>query len=105
MTNTHFIEITPNSLFNSNREYQIQEEKITLEFINLFPEENISFISDDAFVGIDKVDYEIKGKANDAAYSINNGSYKVPRRMSRTTRKSSNPNLELINRYRRLDHN
>ena len=41
-------------------------------FIELFPEENICFISDDALVGLDKVDFELKGADFVSFYSTCN---------------------------------
>jgi hypothetical protein len=60
--NTHFVEVVPSEIHKGSEEYKNTEEEITIEFIHLFPDEGICFISDDALVGIDKVDYEAVGE-------------------------------------------
>jgi hypothetical protein len=38
------------------------------EFVDQFPLENIGFISDDALVGLDNIDFELKGIYFDIPY-------------------------------------
>jgi len=75
LSNTHFLEIVPNSIFHINEKYKEWEEKLTFEFIQKFPNQNICFISDDAIVGLDNIDFEAKGSLFDFYYSENITSY------------------------------
>lgn len=77
LSNTHFIEIVPNSIFYLNEPYMAWEEDITIRFIKKFSGQSICFVSDDAIVGIEKVDFEIKGRLFDFYYSENIQSYHV----------------------------
>jgi hypothetical protein len=72
---THFIEVLPNQIYLSNLEYQKFEENIVFEFIKKFPDQNICFISDDALVGINSVDYEVKGFLYGLIFSYDDKSY------------------------------
>ncbi len=45
-TYSHIIEVTPLSIFNNNEEYMRAEEALENKFENLYPKENIVFISD-----------------------------------------------------------
>lgn len=54
LSNTHFVEVVPNEVYRLNKEYQKWEENITFKFIQLFPTQNICFISDDAIIGLEK---------------------------------------------------
>jgi hypothetical protein len=58
----HFIEVIPNEIYNLNNDYIAWENEMTDEFIELFPTENICFISDDALVGIENVELTLYGK-------------------------------------------
>lgn len=75
LSNTHFLEIVPHSIFHINEKYKEWEEKLTFEFIQKFPNQNICFISDDAIVGLDHIDFEEKGSLFDFHYSENIMSY------------------------------
>ena len=77
LSNTHFVEVVPNELYRLNDDYQKWEEGIVFKFINLFPSQNICFISDDDIVGIENVDYEMKGELYDLIYSYNQQNYQV----------------------------
>ncbi len=61
-SNTHSIEIVPNEIYRLDKEYINWENGFFIQFINQFPDQNICFISDDAIVGIDKIDFELSGK-------------------------------------------
>lgn len=69
---THFIEIVPNEIYHLDAKYLQWESEMFDRFIELFPEENICFISDDALVGLDKVDFELKGADYVSLYSTCN---------------------------------
>jgi hypothetical protein len=62
-SNTHFVEILPSSVYKFDEKYAKAETKATLEFIAMFPDEGICFISDDAIVVIDKPDFVKSGSA------------------------------------------
>lgn len=61
-SNTHSIEIVPNEIYRLDKEYINWENGFFIEFINQYPDQNICFISDDAIVGLDKIDFELSGK-------------------------------------------
>jgi hypothetical protein len=63
LSNTHFIEIVPNEVYYLNENYQKQEEEIVFRFIEKFPTQNLCFITDDAMVGIAKIDYQAQGSS------------------------------------------
>ena len=60
-SNTHSIEIVPNEIYCLDKNYIDWENNLFNEFINQFPDQNICFISDDAIVGLDKIDFELSG--------------------------------------------
>jgi hypothetical protein len=61
LSNSHFVEVVPNYFFQADEQYLYREEFITFDFIEKFPDQNITFISDDALVGLNRVDFEAKG--------------------------------------------
>lgn len=61
-SNTHSIEIVPNEIYRLDKDYITWEDNFFDAFINEFPDQNICFISDDAIVCLDKVDFELSGK-------------------------------------------
>lgn len=61
-SNTHSIEVVPNEIYRLDKDYITWEERFFDAFINEFPDQNICFISDDAIVGLDKIDFELSGK-------------------------------------------
>lgn len=75
LSNTHFIEVVPNEVYNLNTEYKIWEENIVFDFIAKFPNQNICFLSDDAIVGIDNSEFELKGVLYDLLFSFNKNCY------------------------------
>ena len=58
-TRSHIIEIRPISIFEENAIYREYESNIEAEFEQLFPEENIVFISEGSLTQIKKIDLEI----------------------------------------------
>jgi len=57
-TNSHLIEIIPLSFFEGNESYFEKETKLEDEFEQLFPSENIVFISEGSLTVIKKADLE-----------------------------------------------
>ena len=57
-TNSHLIEIIPLSFFEGNESYFEEETKLEDEFEQLFPSENIVFISEGSLTVIKKADLE-----------------------------------------------
>ncbi|OAV66106.1 hypothetical protein Barb4_03037 [Bacteroidales bacterium Barb4] len=53
----HFVEVVPNEIYHLDNDYIAWENKMTDKFIELFPTQNICFISDDALVGIENEEY------------------------------------------------
>lgn len=70
--NTHFIEIVPNEVYHLDNEYLRWEGDFFKRFVTKFPNESICFISDDAIVGLDKVDFQCTGSKFILNYSVNN---------------------------------
>ena len=58
-TGSHLIEIMPLSFFEGNGSYLEEETKIEDEFEQLFPSENIVFISEGSLTVIKKADLEL----------------------------------------------
>lgn len=75
ISSTHFLEVVPNSIFYLNEQYKTWEEEVTFKFIENFPNQNICFISNDAIVGLEHIDFEITGSLFDLYYSENINSY------------------------------
>lgn len=71
---THFVEVLPNSLYNLDKRYIEWESGMFENFIELYPAESISFITDDALVKLDNVCFEICGSEYEQFeyYSTNN---------------------------------
>jgi len=61
VAHTHFIEIVPNNIYHWDNHYIQWESDFFDDFISQYPDENICFISDDAVVGLDKIDFELHG--------------------------------------------
>jgi hypothetical protein len=71
LSETHFIEIVPNEVYHLDLEYIQWESNFFDRFVNNFPDQNICFISDDAIVGLDKIDFELYGKDFVSFYTTN----------------------------------
>jgi hypothetical protein len=69
---SHYVEIVPNEVYNLDSNYIVWESEVFDNFIEKFPDENIYFISDDALVGLDRIDFELIGIAYKSILSINN---------------------------------
>lgn len=78
-TNTHFIEVVPNQVYHLDEHYINWENTFFEKFIALFPEQNICFISDDATVGLDRVDFELYGSIFNSLFTINSNNYIIPK--------------------------
>ena len=70
LSNTHFVEVVPSIVYHVNEKYREWEENIISLFIEKFPNQNICFISDDAMVGIENVEYEAKGLLYELSFSF-----------------------------------
>ncbi|MCC8426951.1 hypothetical protein [Mucilaginibacter sp. UR6-11] len=57
----HRVLVLPNSSYFNNQLYLKLEEELVFEFIEKFPSQNISFITDNSFVGLNHVDFEKAG--------------------------------------------
>lgn len=58
----HVVEVVPNEVYHLDEAYVAWEEQMFSKFIEVFPSENICFISDDALVGIERPVFIKKGK-------------------------------------------
>lgn len=81
LSNAHFLEVSANENFNfQSKDYLGFIEDVTFRFIGMFPLQNISFISEDSLVGLDKVDFELKGVLYRSIYVgdfLDNKNYEV----------------------------
>lgn len=66
---THFVEILPNELYHLKEDYMDWEEQVFDDFVEMFPGESIGFITDDALVGLENVEYELRGTLFDKIYT------------------------------------
>jgi hypothetical protein len=57
----HIIEVVPNEIYHLDNDYIAWESDMDYRFIELYPTENICFISDDALVGIENAEYVLCG--------------------------------------------
>jgi hypothetical protein len=61
-TNTHVIEVVPFSVFEGNEEYMRTESDFEYEFEQMFPEEDILFISEGSLTEMKNVEYQLGPK-------------------------------------------
>jgi len=57
----HFVEVVPNNVYHLSNDYIAWENDMTGKFIEIFPTENICFISDDALVCIENEEFILYG--------------------------------------------
>ncbi|MDR1343192.1 MAG: hypothetical protein LBK18_08080 [Prevotellaceae bacterium] len=57
----HFIEIVPREVYSCDEKYISWEAEMLDKFVELYPEEGICFISDDALVGIENSELTLRG--------------------------------------------
>ena len=57
----HIVEVLPNEVYSLDEEYILWERQMFHEFIGLYSDENICFISDDACVGIENAEFTLCG--------------------------------------------
>jgi len=102
---THFIEIIPNEVFHLDSNYIKWESLMFDGFVSLYPDENICFISDDAFVGLENIEFELCGNEFISAYSTVNNQITV--HLQNKINISSSINLDALlsaNTYPNLFH-
>ncbi|SFD92400.1 hypothetical protein [Thermophagus xiamenensis] len=58
-THSHIIEIIPLNLYENNEDYLLEETRIEDEFEELFPTENIIFISENSLTEIKSPEFEL----------------------------------------------
>jgi hypothetical protein len=58
-THSHIIEVVPLNFYENNESYMEEEARIEDEFEELFPTENIVFISEESLTEIKKPDFEL----------------------------------------------
>ena len=59
---THSIEVVPNELYYFDDKFNEWQRDTLVEFMDLFDEESLCFLTDNSIVGIDKVDFELCGQ-------------------------------------------
>ena len=69
MTQTHIVDVCPQAVFDS-QEFLDWECKLYDQFLIDYPGEVIGFISENALVGIENVDFELEGSLY-GSYTIN----------------------------------
>lgn len=68
---THYIEVVPNTIYHLDEAYIAWESSFYDLFITNFPTQNICFISDDALVCLNEIQFELIGSSF-IEYSVNN---------------------------------
>lgn len=68
---THYVEVVPNSVYHLDEVYIAWESDFYELFTTQYPNQNICFISDDALVGLDEIQFELVGTSF-IEYSVNN---------------------------------
>lgn len=71
LSDVHFIEVVPNNVYHLDEAYIAWESEMYDKFTASFPDQNICFISDDALVGLENVQFELIGAIYDIIYSTN----------------------------------
>lgn len=74
-SNTHTVEVVPNEIYHLDQNYIDWENIFFDKFVADFPDQNICFISDDAIVGLDKIDFELFGELYSPIFSTNKSCY------------------------------
>ncbi len=69
LSDVHFIEVVPNSVYRLNEEYIEWENEMYDRFVAMYPDQNICFISDDALVELENVQLILTGSEYDLKYS------------------------------------
>ena len=70
---THYIKVVPNSIYHNDKRYIDWELKLHDKFMEIFPGENICFISDDILLDLNNIDYELIGSSFiDSMFNTNN---------------------------------
>lgn len=70
-SNSHYIEIVPNEIYKLDSSYIAWESEIFDNFVEKYPDENIYFISDDAIIGLDRIDFELVGSSFTSILNVN----------------------------------
>ncbi len=61
LSKTHTLEVVPAEIYHLDKAFKKWEESLVFEFIDSFPTESLSLVTDDSFFGIDKIDFELLG--------------------------------------------
>jgi hypothetical protein len=85
ISDTHFIEVIPNEVYHIDEAYIQWEGDMFDEFVELYPYENICFISDDAIVGLQNIDFEIYGKYFEVLYTTTRDSIQISEEVLKIT--------------------
>jgi hypothetical protein len=71
LSDAHFIEVVPNNIYYLDEAYIAWESDLYDKFIASYPDQNICFISDDAVVGLENIQFELIGSIFEILYSTN----------------------------------
>lgn len=63
LAKTHFIEVVPNEIYHLDDKYIQWESNMFDSFTDLYPDQNICFLSDDSIVSIEDASDILYGKA------------------------------------------
>lgn len=58
---THYIEIIPSSEFKNNKNLNNYLDDLFFDFIDIYPKESITFLTEDSLIKLDKIVYEKSG--------------------------------------------
>lgn len=71
LSDVHFIEVIPNKVYYLDKDYIDWEDNMYNGFVSSYPDQNICFISDDAVIRLENVQFELIGSFFNISYSTN----------------------------------
>jgi len=60
-SSVHFVEVLPGSVYRHDEGYADAEDRIIMDFIKEFPDENICFVTEDSYVTVENPSFELVG--------------------------------------------
>ena len=60
-SDTHSVEVVPNKFYHEDDNFNEWQKNTLIEFMSLYGNESLCFLTDDSILGLDKVDFELSG--------------------------------------------
>lgn len=102
-SDTHFVEVIPNEVYYMDSNYKKWEGQMFDDFVEQFPYEGICFISDDAIVGLENVDFEIYGEFFEVLYTTSEDSISVCEGILEITNSITSYSLDMNERFSQMN--